>query len=738
MKPRLTLLLVLVGLMLSSSVLAESDFFRTFKDYYGEMGSELATKPPAELAEIKDFVYQKDVATFTFKSGRIYLLRALDGRPTTAIFMGEGHATINVPSSVERRSLLFASRDSLVDESFEIAFINFSDDFDLRLKEQFQFEKTVLPWRAFNRSQQGEFFFKPVIMHPYDNYFQLLRSLFDRQADGYFWIDFNRYCYTFDPNRPEEVVIGYEHEGGDTQPTDGAVMQRQEKAVYDDYRMSDISYPTTLLSRQGELELAGLDGKKIEAARIALEMTINVDSLRFISLFLHHNLKIDSMQLDGSRVDFSRRGSFSFTGVILPRHYYAGDTLSLTLFYHGKDYNQSMPFVEDPTPTTHDLTFDIHTGYNYIMPAMTPIESLKKGRTRFTSRPNELYRMFLFQAYASGYDTATAVSDVGISLNFLTSPHIDKNHFECFIKHEEFQTTTTSAFNFMTGRMGPPLATFGEYIYPEPAGSMPGFMGVSQTVCYTDDTGGLLQAAAASAARQYFGALMRPASDRENWLVDAMPDYLSLLCVWHEASPSIFFGEMGRRRNHIYSLLDLNEDQPLATGGRVDPTSRISKGSWVLHMLRFLMYDLDSGGDRDKNFWRFVNELKIVVNGGAFTNETIIKLAEKHYGESLDWFFHHWLFDKDIPEYKVEYRIVKRDGGHFIEATVRTEKVPADFKMPVIVRVVSKDGTQSIYARQMVSGANDSFEIGPFSFEPKEMVFNEFHSVLAKAKVKKK
>jgi hypothetical protein len=231
---------------------------------------------------------------------------------------------------------------------------------------------------------------------------------------------------------------------------------------------------------------------------------------------------------------------------------------------------------------------------------------------------------------------------------------------------------------------------------------------------------------------------MRPASDRESWLVDAMPDYLSLLCVWHEASPSIFFGEMGRRRNHIYSLLDLNKDQPLATGGRVDPTSRMSKGSWVLHMLRFLMYDLETGGDRDKTFWRFVNELKIVVNGGTYTNAMVIKLAEKHYGESLEWFFHHWLFDKDIPEYKVEYRIVKRDGGHFIEASVRTKKVPADFKMPVIVRVMSKDGQQSIYARQMVSGANDSFELGPFSFEPKEIVFNEFHSVLAKAKVKKK
>ena len=65
-------------------------------------------------------------------------------------------------------------------------------------------------------------------MHTYDNYFQLLRSVYERAEDGYFWIDFDRYVYSFDPNRPEEeVVVAYEHEGGDTEPTNGAVLQTQ-------------------------------------------------------------------------------------------------------------------------------------------------------------------------------------------------------------------------------------------------------------------------------------------------------------------------------------------------------------------------------------------------------------------------------------------------------------------------------------------------------------------------------
>jgi hypothetical protein len=734
---RTVVLLLVACTLLASVAAAESDLYRRFKECYGQMGSDLAMKPPAELAEISNFVYQKDVATFTFVQGKIYLLRELEGRPTTAIFLGQGTAHIEVPSHIERQGLEYSARVGTVDESFEVAFFDFSDDFDLRLKEKFQFEKTVLPWGDFNRAQQGEFFFKPVIMHEYDNYFQLLRSAFERRADGYFWVDFNRFMYSFDPNRPEEVIVAYEHEGGDTYPTDGAVMQRKEKGVYDDYRMSDIAYPTTILNREGELRMVGLDGKNIERASINLKILVNADSLRFVSLFLNYNLKLDSLFYKNAPLEYWRRGSFTFTGLILPEYRHRGDTLDIRLVYHGTKYEQVMPFVENPTPSPHSLTFDVHNGYNYIMPAITPLESTEKGRTRFLSAPAEPYRMFQFQPYASGFDTTTVISDVGISLNFLVSGSIDKNHFNTFIPAEQFQPEVTKAFNFLTGQLGPPLATFAEYVYPEPTASMPGLMGISQTTEHPEGTGGLLLEAGTAAAKQYFGALMRPATDREFWLEDALPEYLALLTVWHQKDPGVFFGELRMRRNYVYSLLDLNNDQPLGTGRRIGAALSRSKGAWVLHMLRFLMYDLQGQGNRDQSFWRFMNEFKVMANSSTFTNEDFIHLAEKHYGDSLGWFFKPWLYGRNLPEYDVQYEIVQRDDGYHIATQVTTGKMEADFKMPVIIRVQPESG-ESVYLRQMITGPQDSFDLGPFTFKPKEMVFNEFHSVLSKDNVKKK
>ncbi len=714
---------------------AESEFAKTFRAEYGELGSELASKPPAEVAEIADFVYQKDLATFTFKQGKMYLLRNLQGRPTTAIFLGQGHAEMTVPSHTEKKSLQFASGDTLLNEDFEVAFADFSDDFDLRLKEKFEFRDDVLGWGDFNRSQQGEFFFKPVVMHTYDNYFQLMRSLYERAEDGYFWIDFNRYVYSFDPNRPEEVILAYEHEGGDQEITEGAVMQRREKGVYDDYRMSDIAYPTTILSREGVLKMTGLDGQVIDEAMIDLEIQLNEDSLRFLSLFLNHNLHVDSVYYQDAPVDYVRRGDFTFMGVILPEYRFRGDTITLRLWYHGKDYHPALPFVENPAASPHALTFDIPSGYNYAMPDMEKIESPTSKRDRFISAPVTPYRLFQFQPYASGFDTVSVSSATGLTLDFLKSKHINKNRFDCFIPDDYYQTVVTDAFNYMSGHLGLPLETFAVSIYPGTGKSMPGLMEVSQTECLVDETGGLYMAAGASAARQWFGGLMQPKTDREYWLQDALPDYLSLMYVWSSVSPSVFFGELRRRRDHIYTVLGLDNDRPLASGRRVPLFDRTAKGAWMLHMIRFMMFDLDKLSDRP--FWNYINELKTVCNYSCFTNEDFIRLTEKHYGQSLDWFFKHWLYDRNIPEFEVKYSIEKKADGYYIPVAVEIKKVEADFKAPVIIRIQNvNDG--SIYMRQMVTGPVDSFELGPFEIEPKEMIFNEFHSVLSRDKVDKK
>ncbi|HVP07189.1 MAG TPA: hypothetical protein VMS71_05035, partial [Candidatus Acidoferrum sp.] len=101
---------------------SDSRFFKEFKKNYAILDQDLLNNP-GEVADIKDFTYTKDIATFTFISGRMALLRYVNGRPTTAIFVGQGHVSIQVPSHLERQALFTASKDSSVEQDFQTCFI---------------------------------------------------------------------------------------------------------------------------------------------------------------------------------------------------------------------------------------------------------------------------------------------------------------------------------------------------------------------------------------------------------------------------------------------------------------------------------------------------------------------------------------------------------------------------------------------------------------------------------------
>ena len=170
---------LIAALMLTSAAFgADTPLAKEFKRNYGLLDADLLNAP-AEIATISNFVYEKDLARFTFAEGQMFLCREGMGRPTTAVFIGKGNCQISVPNHTERMNLLYACGDSAVHDTFTVCFMRIADDFDLRLKERFTFAKGTLGWKDYNiatKQAQGEFFFRPVIGHERDNYFQLLRS----------------------------------------------------------------------------------------------------------------------------------------------------------------------------------------------------------------------------------------------------------------------------------------------------------------------------------------------------------------------------------------------------------------------------------------------------------------------------------------------------------------------------------------------------------------------------------
>ncbi|HQL23959.1 MAG TPA: hypothetical protein PKY95_06025, partial [candidate division Zixibacteria bacterium] len=683
--------------------------------------------------------------------GTVYLQRYVKDRPTTAVFVGQGRVTIDVPVHSERQGLWAVTKDSTVDQPVEVVAIRMADDLDLRLRERFQFEPAVIDFRVVNKLGQGEFFFKPVIMHTYDNYFRLAASIYERGPDGFFYADFNRYTFTFDPNWPEQVQIGYEVEGGDQVSTVGASFQRREAGRYDDSLLSQIAYQTTALRRTAEVRLSGTDGRRIEQAKATLDLAVNADSLRFTWLFLKYSLDVDSVLVGDERIDYVRRKTFDYTGIILPRYYHQGDTLSLTVWYRGTNFDHFLPYLSNPVPSPTEVTFNVPKGYNYYTAGMSEPVDVGGGRQEFTSAlPAPLGELY-FHCFPTGVeDTVQVISDVGVALNFVIADR-DLRRDPCYIPRDQYQEAVTAAFNYLSKNFGPPPQTFAEYVISTGFQSAPGMIKVPQVACVTSDpwqvVGGFDGPVGNSVAHQWFGPLMRPQSGREDWLSWALPAYQGLRFIESHRSSAPYFSNLLTRRDSLYTQIQMGHEIPLSAGYRVNDywdangkfdfyrTILNNKGVWLLHMLRFLMYDYEAGSDA--KFAGFSRELFLQITNRTFSNADFVRLAEKHYGAPLDWFFRQWLYGAYLPEYNATWTKVQRDGSWYVAVTVQTGKVPPSFQMPVIVRVVEGDGRDA-FSRPVITAPSAEFELGPFSQEPRDFVFNEFLSTLGWETVSRK
>ncbi len=746
--------LVLIIVMIAGAVNAVDEaFVKQFENNYKILDQGLLNNT-GEVTEIENFVYEKDVATFTFIEGDIHFQRYVNGRPTTAIFVGEGTVAIDVPLHTARQSLWAVAKDSTVNEEFEVLVVRFADDFDLALKEKFTFTQETLEWGVMAKAKgetQGAVFFKPMIEHPYDNYFRLLISTYERGPDGFFWTDFHRYTYTFDPNWPDEVQIGYEFEGGDIVATTAASFRRKEAGLYDDTLSSRANYPTTMLEKTGTVRLSGADGRRIDAAEVKFDLLVNADSVRFPWFYLQFNLRLDSVKIDDQKLHFERRRSFEYIGLILPKYYYKGDTLHLTAWYKGTNFDHFLPWINDPTPCPINLTFEVRENYNYYMAGMNPPEKIDGGYARISSNFPAPLNQFYFHCYPGGIeDTVDVISDIGLTINFVISEKEAKRQ-KCFIPSERYRSSIKSAFDLFSGMYGQPPQTFVEYVIPTGFLSMPGMMKVPQIACVTEGNwqivGGFDFVAGNGVARQWFGALMRPASHREVWFEYALPVFSGLQFVEHNRSSSEYFANLNVRRDSLYSQLDIGQEMPLAAGDRLNSyydenklndflrTILSNKGVWLLHMLRFMMYDYETGSEAA--FSAMMRELYLTVNNKSFTNADFINIAEKHFGDQLDWFFARYLYGAYIPKFSVEYEFVERDGSWYVPVTVDISDVPPSYKMPIMMRV-TQSGGEFAFLRQWIEGPHTEFEMGPFDNKPDEFIFNEYLSALGRSSVSKK
>lgn len=205
-------------------------------------------------------------------------------------------------------------------------------------------------------------------------------------------------------------------------------------------------------------------------------------------------------------------------------------------------------------------------------------------------------------------------------------------------------------------------------------------------------------------AHQWWGNVVGWSSYRDQWIDEAMANYLALLFADSQKQPGrTLHAWLDRYRHQLTEKASSSGLAPvdagaLELGRRLDSSKAPSgfddvvygKGAWVMHMLREM---LRQPGSKDPDE-RFVALLRTLVSKYAqrsLTTEDLQREVERvmtpsmalEGGRTMDWFFDEWVRGTGVPRYRAEFSVRPGAKGYSVKGKLYQSGVARWFTAPV-------------------------------------------------------
>lgn len=250
-------------------------------------------------------------------------------------------------------------------------------------------------------------------------------------------------------------------------------------------------------------------------------------------------------------------------------------------------------------------------------------------------------------------------------------------------------------------------------------------------------------------AHQWWGHIVGWASYHDQWLSEGFADFsASLFLQATEKKPDKYLHYWERGRETILEKnqynLRANDAGPIWMGLRLSTYKNpgaynrlvYPKGGYVLHMLRWMMYERKTG---DERFIAMMHDfVKTSFNQNAST-EGFKAVVEKHMtpamdldgNRKMDWFFNEWVYGTDVPRYKLEYSLSPESDGKVLLAGVLTQSgVSPNFKMPVPIYLDFDGNIQRLGLVNVTGNSTKEFKVR-LPQKPRRVLLNLNYDVLA-------
>jgi hypothetical protein len=201
-------------------------------------------------------------------------------------------------------------------------------------------------------------------------------------------------------------------------------------------------------------------------------------------------------------------------------------------------------------------------------------------------------------------------------------------------------------------------------------------------------------------AHQWWGNVVGWASYRDQWIDEAIANYLALLFADTKRNPDhTLHVWLSRYRHHLREKSPGTDESPgeigpLSLGLRLNSSKSpsgyenvvYSKGSWIIHMLREMLRQPGSKNP-DARFTALLRKLVTkyayrALSTDEFQHEVEAVMTpgmDVEGGHSMEWFFEEWVRGTGMPHYRVEFTAHRDDQGYLIRGKLFQTGVPRSF-----------------------------------------------------------
>ena len=231
-------------------------------------------------------------------------------------------------------------------------------------------------------------------------------------------------------------------------------------------------------------------------------------------------------------------------------------------------------------------------------------------------------------------------------------------------------------------------------------------------------------------AHQWWGNVVGWDSYRDQWIDEAMANYLALLFAdtQKHADHSLHMW-LARYRDNLVAK-NPETEQTFADIGSLELGSRLnssksplgfeqviySKGAWVMHMLREELRQ-PNAKNPDERFNTLLHNLMSKYSYRALSTDdfqheveaVMTKSMDLEGGHSMEWFFDQWVRGTAIPSYRVEFSVHNTEKGFLVRGKLFQDNVPHSFLAPVPLYAGATAGHATYLGTVVASGPETSF-----------------------------